>query len=53
MVTKLRRMGLAGHVALMGGFRNYTLCRSEKVYGRESISVAVVRNSMEEISWGA
>ena len=32
-VTELRRKGLVGHVACMGGFRNYMLCRSEKLNG--------------------
>jgi hypothetical protein len=51
-VTKLRRKGLAEHVACMGGFRNYMLCRSEKLNGRESSSLTVVHSSMEEISLG-
>jgi hypothetical protein len=36
----------------MAGFRNYMFCRSEKLNGRESISLSIAHNSMEEISWG-
>jgi hypothetical protein len=45
-------MALAGHVACMGGFENYMLCRSEKLNGRESSSLTVVHNSKEEIGLG-
>jgi hypothetical protein len=52
-VTKLRRKGLARHVAFMGVFRNYMLCRSQELNGRESSSLTVVHNSVEEVSWWA
>jgi hypothetical protein len=38
-VEQLRRWGLAGYVAYMGGLRNYMFCRSEKLSGRENSSL--------------
>jgi hypothetical protein len=51
--TKFRSKGFVGHVACMGGLKNYMLHRSKKLNGRESSSLTIVRNSMEEISLGA
>jgi hypothetical protein len=51
MVTKLRIMGLTGYVACTGCFRNYMICRSEKLNGRENSIKILVHNSMEEMSW--
>jgi hypothetical protein len=51
MVTKLGMVGLAGPVACMGFLRNYTLCRSEKLNGRENSTQILVHISMEDVSW--
>jgi hypothetical protein len=45
--------GMLAHVACMGGFRNYVICRSEKLNRREKSSLALIHNSMEKFSWGA
>jgi hypothetical protein len=42
--------GLAGHVACMGGLRNYILCWSEEINERVYSTQIIVPNSMEEIS---
>jgi hypothetical protein len=50
---KMGRKGLAGHGAWMGHFRNYWLCRSEKLNATETDTQITDFNSMEEISWEA
>jgi hypothetical protein len=37
----------------MGGFRNYWLCRSEKLNATENNTQIMDFNSVEEISWEA
>jgi hypothetical protein len=38
-------MGLTGHVAYMGGFRNYMHCRYEKLNGTDHCSQLNIRDS--------
>jgi len=53
-VTKLRRKRWAGHVACVGGFRNYMLYRArESEWKKKLVHTSFVHSAMEETSWEA